>query len=233
MKSAAELVEMKLKRPDMVLIDVDGTLVDSVPDLAYCVDAMMRELGLPERGETRVRQWVGNGVERLVQRALINQLDGEPDGALFAEALPVFEALYRENTSKRSCLYPGVQEALDFLKTTGVRIGCVTNKASQFTLPLLKDLGVHDYFEIIICGDMLERKKPDPMPLLHAAEQLETSPAASLMIGDSMSDVKAARAAGFRIVCMSYGYNHGEDIRDYNPDAVVDSMAEIRDIVDW
>lgn len=224
---------MKLKRPEMVLIDVDGTLVDSVPDLAYCVDAMMRELGLPERGETRVRQWVGNGVERLVQRALINQLDGQPDEVLFAEALPVFEALYRDNTSKRSCLYPGVQEALDFIKTTGVRMGCVTNKASQFTLPLLKDLGVHDYFEVIICGDMLDRKKPDPMPLLHAAEQLETSPSASLMIGDSMSDVKAARAAGFQIVCMSYGYNHGEDIRDYNPDAVVDSMAEIKDIVDW
>jgi len=233
MQSAAELFEMKLKRPEMVLIDVDGTLVDSVPDLAYCVDAMMRELGLPERGETRVRKWVGNGVERLVQRALINQLDGEPDEVLFAEALPVFEALYRDNTSKRSCLYPGVQEALDFLKTTGVRIGCVTNKASQFTLPLLKDLGVHDYFEIIICGDMLERKKPDPMPLLYAAEQLETSPAESLMIGDSMSDVKAARAAGFRIVCMSYGYNHGEDIRNYDPDAVVDSMEEIKGIVDW
>jgi phosphoglycolate phosphatase len=233
MGSAAEVVEMKLKRPEMVLIDVDGTLVDSVPDLAYCVDAMMRELNMPERGEAQVRQWVGNGVERLVKRALLNRLEGEPDGVLYAKALPLFEAHYRENTSKRSCLYNGVAEALDFLKTTGVRIGCVTNKASQFTLPLLKDLGVHDYFEIIICGDMLERKKPDPMPLLYAAEKLETTPAASLMIGDSMSDVKAARAAGFRIICMSYGYNHGEDIRDYNPDAVVDSMAEIKDIVDW
>ncbi len=217
----------------MVLIDVDGTLVDSVPDLAYCVDAMMNELGMPERGEGRVRHWVGNGVERLVKRALIDQLDGEPDEALFAKALPVFEALYRENTSKRSCLYQGVKESLDFLKTTGVRIGCVTNKASQFTLPLLQDLGVHDYFEITICGDMVERKKPDPMPLLQAAEQLETEPQASMMLGDSMSDVKAARAAGFQIVCMSYGYNHGEDIRDYNPDAVVDSMAEIKDIIDW
>ena len=224
---------MKLQRPEMVLIDVDGTLVDSVPDLAYCVDAMMRELDMPERGEQRVRHWVGNGVERLVKRSLINQLEGEPDEALYARALPVFEAFYRENTSKRSRLYPGVQEALDFLQTTGVRIGCVTNKASQFTLPLLQDLGVSDYFEIIICGDMVERKKPDPMPLLQAAEQLETEPRASMMLGDSMSDVKAARAAGFQIVCMSYGYNHGEDIREYNPDAVVDSMAEIKDIVDW
>jgi len=222
-----------LARPEMVLIDVDGTLVDSVPDLAYCVDAMMRELGMAERGEQRVRHWVGNGVERLVKRSLINQLDGEPDQALFTRALSVFEALYRENTSKRSCLYQGVKEALDFLTTTGVRIGCVTNKASQFTLPLLQDLGVRDYFEVVICGDMVERKKPDPMPLLQAAEQLETDPQASMMLGDSMSDVKAARAAGFQIVCMSYGYNHGEDIRDYNPDAVIDSMAEIEAIIEW
>ena len=225
--------EMKLTRPEMVLIDVDGTLVDSVPDLAFCVDAMMNQLGMPERGERRVRHWVGNGVERLVKRALVNQIDGEPDETLFARALPVFEALYRENTSKHSCLYQGVKEALDFLQTTTVRIGCVTNKASQFTLPLLQDLGIRDYFEIVICGDMVERKKPDPMPLLQAAEQLETEPQASLMLGDSMSDVNAARAAGFQIVCMSYGYNHGEDIRDYNPDAVVDSMAEIKDIIDW
>lgn len=233
MEVSTAVVDMKLPRPEMVLIDVDGTLVDSVPDLAYCVDAMMSELGMPERGEKRVRHWVGNGVERLVKRALVNQLDGEPDEALFSKALPVFEALYRDNTSKRSRLYQGVKEALDFLKTTGVRLGCVTNKASQFTLPLLQDLGVHDYFEIIICGDMVERKKPDPMPLLQAAEQLETEPRASMMLGDSMSDVNAARAAGFQIVCMSYGYNHGEDIRDYDPDAVVDSMAEVKDIVDW
>ena len=233
MNLTAAVAEMKLKRPEMVLIDVDGTLVDSVPDLAYCVDAMLNELGMPERGEQRVRHWVGNGVERLVKRALIDQLEGEPDEALFAMALPIFEALYRDNTSKRSCLYDGVSEALEFLQGTGVRIGCVTNKASQFTLPLLQDLGVRDYFETVICGDTVARKKPDPMPLLQAAKELQTEPHASLMLGDSMSDVKAARAAGFRIVCMSYGYNHGEDIRDYNPDAVVDSMAEIKDIVDW
>jgi phosphoglycolate phosphatase len=222
-----------LARPEMVLIDVDGTLVDSVPDLAWCVDAMMRELGLPERGEERVRHWVGNGVERLVKRALINELDGEPDEEQYNKALPIFQDLYSENTSKRSCLYDGVLEALDFLKTTGVRIGCVTNKASRFTLPILKDLGIADYFEMVLCGDMVERKKPDPMPLLQSAEQLDTAPEASLMLGDSMSDVKAARAANFGIICMSYGYNHGEDIRDYNPDAVVDSMAEIKNIIDW
>lgn len=223
-----------LKKPAMVLIDVDGTLVDSVPDLAYCVDEMMKQLGMPVRGEQRVREWVGNGVERLTRRALINQLNGEPDEALFQKAMPIFEALYRDNTSKRSRLYPGVQAALDFLKTQkNVRLGCVTNKASQFTLPLLKDLGVSDYFELIVCGDTLPQKKPHPAPLLHAAEKLGAKPEQSLMLGDSQSDVKAARAAGFKIVCMSYGYNHGEDIRNYNPDAVVDSMDEIKNVISW
>jgi len=224
---------MLLKRPEMVLIDVDGTLVDSVPDLAFCVDETMKAMDMETHGEARVRHWVGNGVERLVKRALLNDLNGEPDDALFARALPIFEDLYADNTSKRSCLYDGVSEALAFLKTTGVRIGCVTNKASQFTLPILKDLGISDYFETVLCGDQVERKKPDPQPLLMSAEKLGVSPKASLMLGDSMSDVKAARAAGFGIICMSYGYNHGEDIRDSNPDAVVDSMAEIKNIVAW
>lgn len=222
-----------LQRPEMVLIDVDGTLVDSVPDLAFCVDEMMKQLDMPIRGEAAVRHWVGNGVERLVKRGLINELNGEPDEALYDKALPIFRELYAENTSKRSCLYDGVPEALDFLSTTGVKIGCVTNKASEFTLPLLKDLGISDYFETVLCGDMVERKKPDPMPLIMSAEKLGVSPTASMMIGDSMSDVKAARAAEFSIICMSYGYNHGEDIRDYHPDAVVDSMAEVKDLVAW
>ena len=216
-----------LKQPKMVLIDVDGTLVDSVPDLAYCVDEMMARLDLPRRGEAAVRNWVGNGVERLVERALANDLDGQPDEALKARALPVFLALYAENTSRRSRLYPGVEEGLAYLRSAGYRLGCVTNKAEQFTLPLLQDLGIRDYFEIVVSGDTLPKKKPDPLPLLHAAEQLGVTPAESLMIGDSISDVKAARAAGFRIICMSYGYNHGEDIRDYDPDAVIDSMAEL------
>ena len=222
-----------LNKPKMVLIDVDGTLVDSVPDLAYCVDEMMKQLGMPVHGEAKVREWVGNGVERLTRRGLVGQLEGEPDEALFEKAYPIFLDLYAENTSKRSVLYPGVKEGLDYLKSAGYKLGCVTNKAEQFTLPILKDLGVFDAFEIVVSGDTLAKKKPDPMPLLHVAEQLGVSPAESTMLGDSVSDVKAARAAKFGIVCMSYGYNHGEDIRDYNPDAVVDSMAEIKDIVDW
>ena len=216
-----------MHKPQMILIDVDGTLVDSVPDLAFCVDRMMEQLGREPRGERRVRDWVGNGVERLVRRALVGALDGEPDDADFERAYPLFMALYAQNTSKRSFLYPGVREGLDQLKIAGYRLGCVTNKAAQFTEPLLKDLGVFDDFSIVISGDTLAKKKPDPAPLLHAAEFFGCTPAQSLMIGDSVSDVAAARAAGFQIICMSYGYNHGVDIREANPDAVVDSMLEI------
>jgi len=218
-------------KPGMILIDVDGTLVDSVPDLAYCVDEMMTRLDRPPYGEAVVRNWVGNGVERLVRRALIGRLDGEPEDADFERAYPIFLALYAENTSKRSVLYPGVREGIDYLQANGYPLGCVTNKAARFTEPLLADLGVRDAFEIVISGDTLPRKKPDPLPLLHAAGHFGVAPAASLMIGDSISDVKAARAAGFGIICMSYGYNHGQDIRIADPDAVIDSMAELPGLI--
>jgi phosphoglycolate phosphatase len=222
---------VSLPRPAMILIDLDGTLIDSVPDLAFCVDAMMTELGLPVRGEAAVRNWVGNGVERLVQRALCNDLDGQPDAAQFERALPVFMRLYQENTSQRSCLYPGVREGLDLLQAQAYRLGCVTNKAERFTLPLLRDKGILDCFELVVSGDTLEKKKPDPMPLLYAAERFGVAPADSLMVGDSRSDVKAARAAGFRIVCMTYGYNHGADIREEHPDVVLDRLDQLPELL--
>ena len=221
-----------INKPDMILIDVDGTLVDSVPDLAWCVDEMMQQLDMPIHGEAKVRNWVGNGVERLVRRALIGRLEGEPDDALFDRAYPIFLELYAENTSKRSVLYPGVREGLDYLQAAGYPLGCVTNKAARFTEPLLRDLGVAEYFAIIVSGDTLPQSKPDPAPLLHAAEFFGVKPTHSLMVGDSVSDVKAAHAAGFQIVCMSYGYNHGNDIRDAGPGAVIDTLTEIRGLLE-
>jgi phosphoglycolate phosphatase len=182
---------MKKFHPKLILIDVDGTLVDSVPDLAYCVDEMMIQLGMPTRGESRVRHWVGNGVPRLVERALTGDLD--------------------------------------YLQSKNYLLGCVTNKAEQFTHPLLKSLNIFDYFKIVISGDTLEKKKPDPLPLLHGARFFNIDPKECLMLGDSVSDVKAARAAGFDIICMSYGYNHGNNILEENPDLVIDSMTQLRE----
>lgn len=211
----------------MILIDVDGTLVDSVPDLAFCVDETMKRIGRAPWGETPVRDWVGNGVERLVKRALIGRLDGEPDAATFDKALPIFMEIYAQNISKRSLLYPGVLRGLDELQAMGYTLGCVTNKAARFTEPLLRDLGVMEYFKIVVSGDTTPKKKPDPLPLLYAAERLGVVPAESLMIGDSVNDVTAARQAGFQVVCVPYGYNHGQDIREAAPDAVIADLSEL------
>lgn len=214
--------------PKLIMIDVDGTLVDSVPDLAFCVDEMMKTLNRPVWGEEKVRQWVGNGVPKLVERALTGELEAVVNADDFDKAYPVFLDLYADNTSKRSCLYDGVIEGLDYLQKQGYQLGCVTNKAEQFTHPLLKDLGIFDRFGIVISGDTLAKKKPDPLPLLHAAKHFKINPEDALLLGDSISDVKAARAANFKVICMSYGYNHGIDIATANPDVVIDSMIELQ-----
>ncbi len=218
-------------KPKMVLFDLDGTLIDSVPDLLVAVNQLMDELGMPHRAEANVRNWVGNGIERLVERALTDDVHGVPDAALFEKAMPIFKRFYASSNGKHSCVFPGVFEGIAYVKSLGLRVGCVTNKAAAFTLPLLKDMGLLDQFETVIAGDTLPMKKPDPAPLIYAAGWFHIHPSEALMIGDSLSDVKAARAAGFSIICMSYGYNHGEDIRNYHPDAVIDSMAEFQALI--
>ena len=220
---------MKTFQPKLIMIDVDGTLVDSVPDLAYCIDEMMQKLGLQKWGEAKVRQWVGNGIPKLVERALTGELEKRPIKEVFDVAYLIFLDLYEDNTAQRSYLYDGVREGLDYLKSQGYQLGCVTNKSEQFTHPLLKVLGIFNDFKIIISGDTLAKRKPDPMPLLYCAEHFNLKPEECLMLGDSVSDVKAARAAGFDIICMSYGYNHGNDIGDENPDLVIDSMNQLSD----
>jgi len=220
---------MKTLQPKLIMIDVDGTLVDSVPDLAYCIDEMMQKLGLQKWGEVKVRHWVGNGIPKLVERALTGELEGRPKKEVFDIAYPIFLDLYEDNTAERSYLYDGVREGMDYLKSQGYQLGCVTNKSEQFTHPLLKVLGIFNDFNIIISGDTLAKRKPDPMPLLYCSEHFKLKPEECLMLGDSVSDVKAARAAGFDIICMSYGYNHGNDIGDENPDLVIDSMNQLSD----
>lgn len=221
---------MHLTKPKLVLIDLDGTLVDSVPDLAYCVDEMMKALGREPWGVEKVRSWVGNGVDRLVMRALTNTLWEDPESADFEQAHPIFMKLYTENTSGRSRLYDGVVEGIDYLRGNGFKVGCVTNKAEAFTVPLLKDMGIYDKFDVVVSGDTTPKKKPDPMPLLYAANQLGVKAEDCMMVGDSMHDVEAARNAGFQVACVPYGYNHGQDIREAGPDAVIDSLAELKNL---
>jgi phosphoglycolate phosphatase len=218
---------MSINTPELVLLDLDGTLVDSMPDLANSINKTLVEFSIAEREINSIRNWVGNGVEKLLHRAMTNDIDGAAEPELFDRAYTSFMDTYRKNMCVMSVCYPGVREGIDYLKEKNIKLGCVTNKSGQFVGPILEKLGLMDDMSIVIAGDTLAKKKPDPMPLLHAASVFEVDPKQSLMIGDSVSDVKAARAADFQIVCVSYGYNHGNDIRDTNPDAVVDSLADL------
>ncbi len=216
-----------METPELVLFDLDGTLVDSVPDLAYSIDLALRELDMPMHGEEKIRTWVGRGADKLVKAALTGEMDGEPDEDLFNKAFELFSDIYIRNTSKRSTLYPGVREGMDHMVKLGCKLGCVTNKRGRFTEPVLESLGILDDFSIVMSGDTLPKKKPEPDQLLHAAETLGTTPQKSLMVGDSVNDLRAARAANMPILCVTYGYNHGHDIADSNPDILVDSLAEM------
>jgi phosphoglycolate phosphatase len=209
---------------EAVVIDLDGTLLHTAPDLAEAANRMLAELQLPPIDEKLITTFVGNGVSRLIKRVLVRDMEGEPDAATFARAQPIYEKHYAEVVSLSSRPFPDVIAGLDVLKQTGYRLACITNKAEKFTIPLLKDTGLYDYFELILSGDSLPRRKPDPLPLLHACEKFGVAPDKMLLIGDSLNDTQAARAAGCHVFCVPYGYNRGTDVRDLDLDAVVDSI---------
>lgn len=221
-----------LEPKELVLFDLDGTLIDTVPDLADAIDSMQEELGLPRRGEEKVRAWVGNGIERLVERALYDGDDSvRPDPVLFQRALAIFMDHYAARPCVRSTFYPGVTECLEHLRQAGYQLACITNKRGRFTELLLRAIGIYDIFGLVISGDTLPERKPDPLPLLHASDHFQVQPERTLMVGDSRNDVRAARAAGMQILCVSYGYNRGRDIREEQPDLVVDSLADLIELL--
>jgi phosphoglycolate phosphatase len=209
-----------------VTIDLDGTLLDTIPDLAAAANMMLAELGRPPLDIELIRTFVGKGIVRLVERTLAGDVDGVPDAALMSRALPIFERHYVEVNGRHTTVYPGVKEGLERLRERGFPLACVTNKSARFTLPLLDKIGLARYFRTVVSGDTLVRKKPDPDPLLHAATVLEIAPREMLMIGDSLNDTQAARAAGCPVFCVTYGYNEGHDVRDLDADAVVDSLVD-------
>lgn len=216
--------------PACVMFDLDGTLVDSALDLTAAVDNMLQALGRATAGEDRVRQWVGNGAPVLVMRALTGEMypaDDAVEPELFQAAFEVFLSAYTQSNGRYSRLYPGVEEVLQQLQGAGVPMAVVTNKPMAFTTPLLKALKIDHYFDQVLGGDSLPVKKPDPLPLQAVMETFGCQPERALMLGDSRNDVLAARAAGCPVICVSYGYNHGEPVGACSPDRVVDSFAEL------
>lgn len=209
-----------------VIIDLDGTLLDTIPDLAMAANMMLGEIERPPLDIELIRTFVGKGLVNLVERTLAASFEGTPDSASMARALPIFERCYFEVNGRYTTLYPGVKEGLDQLRAAHFPLACVTNKSGRFTLPLLEMVGLTPYFRRVVSGDTLAVKKPDPAPLLHACSALEIAPRDTLMIGDSLNDTLAARAAGCPVFCVTYGYNEGHDVRDLDSDALVDSLAD-------
>ena len=216
-----------LALPDAVAIDLDGTLLDTVPDLAAAADAMLAELGRPPAGPEATRRYVGNGIDRLVHRLLTGDMRTDAAVTLFDTALAAFKRHYAASNGVYSRVYPGVLDGLAVLAALGLPLACVTNKAAAFSEPLLASSGLARWFSLVVSGDTLEQKKPHPAQLLHVASHFGCVPARLLLIGDSVSDVTAARAAGCPVLCVSYGYNHGRPIGDESPDAVLDSLAVV------
>lgn len=218
------------RRPGAMLFDLDGTLIDSAPDLADAVDFTLRHHGFAPAGEARVRQWVGNGARRLVRRALAAvQSVGEDDvdEALLDEALIHFFGAYSSDCCTRTRVYPGVMEALERWRQRGIAMACVTNKPLRFTERILTHYGLNHYLTASVSGDTLDVRKPDPYPLIHACDLLDVPVERAVMIGDSRNDVLAARAVPMPVVAVSYGYNDSRSVADERPDRVVDSLADL------
>lgn len=213
--------------PKLVMFDLDGTLVDSAPDIAIAVNKALTLLDLPTVPEDKVRIWVGNGADILIRRALTDGDDSQPvDQALWDKALKTLLEVYPYHHDTRY-VYAGVKPYLDFLDNQGIKMAVVTNKPMPFVEPLLKELGIVRYFSWIVGGGSLPQKKPAPEPLLYVLEQSGIAAEEALFVGDSRNDVQAAKAAKVLCAALTYGYNHGLPIANEQPTWVINDLREL------
>ncbi len=213
-----------------VAFDLDGTLLDTLADITEAGNRMLEDLGRARVDERVVRGFIGNGIAQLTKRLLTGQMNGEPPLALFAEGFAHFQRHYDQTLTLTSKPYPRVVKSLDRLIELGLPLACVTNKPESYTLRLLDATGLLQSFTLVLSGDSLPLKKPDPLPFLHCAEQFRVRPAELLVIGDSANDVLAARAAGCPVFCVPYGYTD-RDVRDLNCDAIVEHLGDAVDLI--
>jgi phosphoglycolate phosphatase len=214
-----------------VLIDLDGTLLDTIHDLAEAANRTRVVLGMEELPVEQIKAFVGKGVPSLVKRTLAAGGDVEPEPQLLQQALEEYERQYMAVLTREVLHFPGVSEGLRRLHQEGFFLVCVTNKAERFTIPLLEASGLMPYFDLVVSGDTTIRKKPDPMPLLYAAEKFAVAPAEMVLIGDSVNDFEAARAAGCHIFIVPYGYNEGQDATQLPADAIVQGLVEAANLL--
>ena len=211
--------------------DLDGTLVETLPDLHESALRMLKHIGRPPVSESTVRACVGDGVDRLVKRLLTGEPDGEPDAASFEKAADNFRSHYASVLTRASHPFPGAVSTLEILRSRGFKLACVTNKPARFTQPLLQGLGLTAYLDVVISGDSLSRKKPDALPLLHTARAFGIEPAQLLMVGDSPVDTQAARAAGCPVFCVPYGYRGVLTVQELDCDAIVPTLPDLLHLI--
>ena len=216
---------MKRADFDAAIVDLDGTMVDTVGDFVVALGRVLGELGLPPVDAAFVARTVGRGSEYLIRRTL-EAVGGAPE--LYDRAWARYQHHYLAVNGHHSAVYAGVREGLAALQASGLKLACLTNKPTAFAEPLLRDKGLAGYFAVVRGGDAFERKKPDPLPLLRTCEALGSAPERTLVIGDSRNDAQAARAAGTPVVLVTYGYNHGEPVRDVHADRWVDRLDEVK-----
>lgn len=211
---------------DAVLFDMDGTLVDTAPEIAQAVNLMLREFTLPALGEAEVARMIGRGAPTLIERVL-QATGGLEDYETRLCALASYEAYYEQLLGSRTRLYPHVARTLNELRRMGLKLGVVTNKSQRFATALLQQFGLSDAFDLVVGGDTLEARKPSPVPLQHACHALGIAPSQALYVGDSVNDVEAATAAGMRVVCVPYGYNEGKPVRELAATGFIDTLADL------
>ena len=224
-------MELSHLRYDAAIIDLDGTMVDTLGDFAEALNRMLGDLELPPIAAQHIERMVGKGSEHLLRSVLnhvLEHMGKAPTAieieALYAHAWPSYQRHYLAINGHYARVYPGVEAGLQALRHAGLRLACLTNKPTSFALPLLRAKGLEGYFEQVFGGDSFDKKKPDPLPLLKTCEALQTAPARTLMVGDSSNDAQAARAAGCPVVLVTYGYNHGLPAHAVDADGYVDSL---------
>ena len=216
------------------IVDLDGTMVDTLGDFAAALNGMLADLDLPALAPDTIEPMIGKGTENLLNLVLKHALAHIPPAqaaintaAFFDHALDRYQHHYAAINGQFSAVYPGVVAGLQAMQQRGWKLACVTNKPIALALPLLQAKGLGGFFSLVYGGDSFERKKPDPLPLFKACEALGTLPAHTLVVGDSSTDAQAARAAGCRVLLVTYGYNHGEPVSGADADGLLDSLAEL------
>ncbi|WP_186098717.1 phosphoglycolate phosphatase [Burkholderia gladioli] len=213
------------------LIDLDGTMIDTVDDFTAALNAMLARIGAPGTQRDEVMHYVGKGSENLIVQVLTPRLAEAEAQARFDEALAIYQAEYATINGRHTRLYPDVEAGLAAMREAGLALACVTNKPHRFALELLAQYRLDGYFGVVLGGDSLPRKKPDPLPMLTACQRLGVEPALAVAIGDSENDALAGRAAGLATLTVPYGYNHGKAIQTINSDGIVDSLLEAAQVI--